>query len=77
MNKNIRTTLAVLAIGFAMVLVVGLGPAKGSILKSSDDSEAALATSSHARAVPDNCIRLSSGELECRDDLTQSLSISI
>jgi hypothetical protein len=33
--------------------------------------------SSKSRIVPDNCITLSSGELECRDSLTQSLSISV
>lgn len=75
MDRKVRITLILLGSTSIALFVLGSGIVAtgfthvGNVMYK----EATLKNIS----VPDNCIILSSGELECHDSLTQSMSISI
>jgi hypothetical protein len=71
MNGKVRITLIFLGYLAIDSVVLGSGVAMGFTHTYTG------VVSSKSTTVPGNCITLSSGELECRDSLTQSLSISI
>jgi hypothetical protein len=75
MNRKVRITL--ILVGSIVVTLFALGGGAVATgfthVTGNDMSKEALKNI----PVPDNCIILSSGELECRDSLTQSMSISI
>jgi len=75
MNEKVRIILLLLGSFTALSVVLGNGVATGST--HVNGNVISKEVSSSKISVPDNCIILSSGELECRDSLTQNISISI
>jgi hypothetical protein len=76
MDRKVRITLFLLGSTSVALLVLGSGVVATGFTHATGNvmpKEAILKNI----PVPDNCIILSSGELECHDSLTQSMSISI
>lgn len=75
MDRKVQITLILLGSTSVALLVLGSGVVATGFTHTGNVMSKEVSLKSIP--VPDNCIILSSGELECHDSLTQSMSISI